>query len=92
MSVIRKHKRIKEVKQEISDVLSYPISTQEDEDRYINGLGSLYSEQHKLYENPTMESHDKKCSDEYSVVEDVYGLIYKCIKCGFAPRYMLEDV
>jgi hypothetical protein len=92
MGLITKHKRIKEVKQNVSDILSYPLSTQEDEDRYINELGNLYNELHKLYDNPTMRSHDQKCGKDYLIVESDYGLIYKCSDCGFAPRYMLEDV
>lgn len=70
----------------ILDIENYCLSTQENEDNYIEELNILYNSLHQLYEGNAKQGHDTIEGKNYHIVECDNKLIFKHKTSGFAPR------
>jgi len=78
--------KAQEIMSQILDIENYCLSTQENEDSYIEELNFLYNSLHKLYDTNAKRSHDTIEGKEYHIVEWEGKLIFKHKTSGFAPR------
>ena len=78
--------KAQEIMSQILDIENYCLSTQENEDSYIEELNFLYNSLHKLYDTTTKRTHDTIEGKNYHIVECEDKLIFKHKTSGFAPR------